>query len=128
MLITVRMVMCHLCMALLGTISVNRIKLCWTRRGSDLPSPLWEPHRDYEKHRHKTFIIIKGFASFEGGLWVRLRFFFPLSLFSKAHQQFLVQDKSTRTTSVFKRTSFSSRGVKLIIDHINNSKISVYFT
>lgn len=81
MLITVRTAMCHLCMALLGTISVNRRKLCWTRRGSDLPSPLWEPHRDYEKHGHKTFIIIKGSASFEGGLWVRLRFFFP-SLYS----------------------------------------------
>lgn len=82
MLIAVRMVMCHLCMALLGTISVNRIKLCWTRRGSDLPSPLWEPHSDYEKHRHKTFIIIKGFATFEGGLWARLRLYFlSLSLF-----------------------------------------------
>lgn len=72
-------------------------------------------------------MIIKGFASFEGGLWVMIRYSF-LSVFSKALQQFLLQENSTRMSSVFKRTSFSSHGVKLIIDHINNANISVYFT
>lgn len=76
------MVMYHLGVVLLGTISVNRIKLCWTRKAGALLSPLQAPHSDYEKYGHKTtFIIIKGFTSFLAGLWIRLKdLFFPLSL------------------------------------------------
>lgn len=130
MLVAVRMVMYHLGMALLGTISVNRIKLCQTRRAGALLSPLQEPYSDYEKHRHKTtFIIIKGFIPFEAGLWIRLRdnFFFS-PLFSKALQHVVFQEKVQEEVLGLRQWHFSSCNVKLVIAHINNSNISVYFT
>lgn len=58
----------------------DKAMLHW--KSSALLSPLREPYSDYVKQGHKTtFKIIKGFASFEAGLWLRLKdFFLSLSL------------------------------------------------
>lgn len=130
MLITERMVMYHLSMGPLGTISVNRKKLCQTGGAGALFSPLQEPYSDSEKPGHKTtFRIVKDFISFEPGLQRRPRdsFFalFCFFLFRKTLQQVVFQEKGK--VLGLKQWCFGNCNVNLIIIHINNSDISIYF-